>query len=76
MLVTGTFPLAITVKVTVRRFVLSIRAAASGESRIFGSVGSRSAREVPSDICKETFPSEEEPVFAETVEETPPEFEE
>ena len=75
-LVTGTFPLAVTVNETVSRFVLSIRAEASFERMILGSAGSRRTRGVPSDICNVVFPSEEEPVFASTVEETPPEDEE
>ena len=61
---------------TVRRFVLSIMAAASFERIIFGSAGSRRIRGVPSDICRETLPSEEEPVFAVTEDETPPDVEE
>ena len=73
---TGTLPLAETVNETVRRFVLSIMAAASGERIIFGSAGSRRIRGVPSDIAIETLPSEEEPVFAVTEDETPPDVEE
>jgi len=75
-LVTGTFPLAVTVNETVRRFVLSIIAAASGERMIFGSAGSKRTRGVPSLISSATLPSEDFPVFAVTEEETPPDDEE
>ena len=75
-LVTGIFPLAETVNETVRRFVLSIMAAASFGRMIFGSAGSKRIRGVPSDIWMETFPSEDVPVFAVTFEETSPDVEE